>query len=172
MIKCNKCGKENVEGSLICENEKCSEPLIPSCDTNRCGFCGSEISPADEFCTSCGNSTRSNNDAQEQQPQNFNSRTLTLENGTVLAVVAEGDSKLIGRNSDECDISVAEMPNADFISRKQLRVLAETDGFECEDLRSSNNTFIDGNIIPPGTKVKAGIGSKIELAGKITLIVG
>lgn len=98
--------------------------------------------------------------------------TLSLEDGTHLSDISEGESKIIGRSSTESDICLSHLQEADCVSRKHARVKMENNALVVEDLRSSNNTFLDGKLIPPGQPAIASTGSKIEIAGKIKIVVG
>jgi len=167
MLTCIKCNNQNPEGSILCDN--CHEPLIGAqSNSETCIHCGVVLNAGDSFCTACGNPQN-----QQTPPANAcRTITLSLEDGTRLADIKEGESRIIGRNSGESDISLSHLPEADCISRKHARVKVENNALVVEDLRSTNNTFIDGKLIPPGQPVTAPTGSKIELAGKIKIIVG
>lgn len=171
MMRCGKCNEENTEGSSICKS--CSEPLIPSKNnnpSNACDACGSTYQEGAKYCTTCGKPLQTQT-TQAQAPKTENSRTLSSEDGILVATIPIGETKILGRNTRECDIGLSHLKDSELVSRKHLSVQAEPDGLVIEDLRSTNNSFLDGVMLVPNTKAKAPIGSRIELA-KIALIVG
>jgi len=76
------------------------------------------------------------------------------------------ESALIGRG-EENDLEITDAS----VSRKHARVFKNGKDYFIKDLRSQNGTWVDGNIINPGEKVRVGKGETVSL-GNVILCLG
>jgi hypothetical protein len=73
--------------------------------------------------------------------------------------------KVVVGSSAQCDVNIAN----DFVSRRHCRILYSSDGVWIEDLDSSNGTYVDGEDIPEGKRVKIDVTSEVSLAKEVEL---
>ncbi|MER2106537.1 MAG: hypothetical protein ABS949_06320 [Solibacillus sp.] len=51
MTRCTKCGNENGQGQVVCQN--CSSPIVQD-EGKKCPFCETYCGPFAKVCSSCG----------------------------------------------------------------------------------------------------------------------
>jgi len=72
----------------------------------------------------------------------------------------------VGRSSEN-DIQIKD----NSVSRKHLKILRKDDKYFIEDLKSTNNTFVDGDFLIPGKEVEVKEGLPIAI-GKVLVSIG
>jgi PAS domain S-box-containing protein len=78
----------------------------------------------------------------------------------------KGDSIYVGR-SPENDIQIKD----NSVSRKHLKIVRKGDKYFIEDLKSTNNTFVDGEFVSPGKEYEVKEGLPITV-GKVLVCIG
>lgn len=68
-------------------------------------------------------------------------------------------------SSAQCDVNIAN----DFVSRRHCKLVYTSEGVWIEDLDSSNGTYVDGESIPQGRRVKIDVTSDVSLAQEVPL---
>jgi len=78
----------------------------------------------------------------------------------------DNDTIYVGRSSDN-DIQIKD----NSVSRKHLKIVKRDDRFFIEDLKSTNNTFVNGEFVIPGKEFKVEEGVPITV-GKVLISLG
>ena len=78
----------------------------------------------------------------------------------------ESDITYVGRSSEN-EIQIKD----NSVSRKHLKIVRKQDKYFIEDLKSANNTFVDGEFIVPGKEVEIKEGLPIAI-GKTLISIG
>src|SRR5262249_30464374 len=77
------------------------------------------------------------------------------------------DGVVIGRDIGQCDVVVAHST----VSRRHARLLLAGGGLQVQGLHSTNGTWVDGEIAPPGKRRPRQVGCSLKL-GEVPLGVG
>jgi pSer/pThr/pTyr-binding forkhead associated (FHA) protein len=183
MIKCSKCGTENLIGSIYCDecgdslenlsgnidkNEVLEQPVFQSANVTSIGI----PYAADEKID--GETTENGEDDAESKLKGVHSK-LTIERGNSIGTefFLTANESNIGRwdadNGMFPDVDLdAHDPEAK-VSRKHARIYLEDGEYSVEDKGSTNGTFVNrGRRLIPGTKLILNDGDEI-IVGKTFL---
>ena len=160
---CPKCGKAVKAGEAFCGF--CGEPVAPAGGA-KCPACGTPVNPGEAFCPECGTriggQPKMKTDTVPQQaivaadrvaPEQGKNRTVMLEEQPAIprATLTLGDSVYevdkarfaIGR--DAGDLIIA----GDHVSHEHCEITYTNGVFTITDLKSSNHTYVNGQMLNP-----------------------
>jgi pSer/pThr/pTyr-binding forkhead associated (FHA) protein len=148
-MKCPECGNENIEGAMFCDE------------------CGSKLNEGELL-------------VAEEKPENAEApeapaagMVLVLKDSGVEIELPEGDEVIIGREDPVSEI----FPDIDLtpyegeeggVSRKHCKIIRQGDGYQIEDLESTNLTFVNKKKLEPHQPEPLNEGDEIRL-GKVVL---
>jgi pSer/pThr/pTyr-binding forkhead associated (FHA) protein len=182
MIKCSKCGTQNLLGSIYCdecgvslenlpekmeENNIIEQPVFQSASVTSIGIPYiAEEPPAHD--------TSKDEEAADAEMKGVHAK-LTIERGTSIGTefFLSANESNIGRwdadNGMFPDVDLdAHDPEAK-ISRRHARIFLEDEQYSIEDCGSTNGTFVNrGRRLIPGTKLILNDGDEI-IVGKTFL---
>ena len=79
-----------------------------------------------------------------------------------LSTLSLGESYIVGRHP-ECDVILDEAA----VSRKHCRIDRVTEGFEIVDMRSRNQTLVNGKALTPDKPRKLAVGDQIKICNYV-----
>ena len=185
MIKCQTCGRQNVDGSQYCD--ECGARLLKTEQSNANDFAPNmpkNVADAAVFqpanVTSIGipaiadiikQAEKSSDRDGQTKPKGVHS-TLKIERGESIGTEfsLSADESFIGRwdadNGIFPDVDLdAHDPEAK-VSRRHARILRKNDKYAIEDLGSTNGTFVNrGRRLVPGAAQQINNGDEI-IVGK------
>ncbi|HJT56169.1 MAG TPA: zinc-ribbon domain-containing protein [Ktedonobacteraceae bacterium] len=181
-IECPHCHAQNDAGDIYCA--RCGQPLVPQ--KVRCPKCGASNKPDAAFCTKCGASFAPENRAEEPtaavemtpktQVVMPNQPVATSWGYLVFAneqrVELNGSRLTVGRANPDTgdvkpDINLYDVPESSTVSRMHAVIERTMDGYTLTDLKSTNLTRINGQILAPNTPTPFEDGSTLEF-GKVS----
>lgn len=105
--------------------------------------------------------------AMDVKPANPRGMAVTVViNGQAQRVALNAFPALIGRDSNSCELPIAEPA----VSRKHARFLLDNGYVYIEDVSEHNGTFINGTKLPPLGRSKVSEGDRINL-GRAEIII-
>lgn len=164
MIECSRCGRSNIEGS------------------SRCEFCGSLLEDVgrsiEDILANPTNirfphppSTVTTPHPVITKRRNMVGR-LTINDEREFILDGK-DSFLIGRTDNisgsQPDIDLSAIDREMVTSRKHANIIKKAETYFVEDLESTNFTYLNGRMLPPGTPTKLDDGDVIRI-GKVYLV--
>ncbi|MEM8778543.1 MAG: FHA domain-containing protein [Cyanobacteria bacterium P01_G01_bin.49] len=189
MIICPNCEHHNPEGAIQCEACFTSLPQQANCrncgavllsNATFCGQCGVQ-SPFDgswdetEVTASQPLTTPPNLvETQKNSPIQGPRQIPTLfhqQTQTILQLPQGLEIIHIGKPNEHLspDIDVSGFPHSDIVSRLHADIRVEGNIFYIEDVGSSNGTYINHTVLPPGYRHRLRDGDRISL-GKEDLV--
>ncbi len=195
MITCPNCEHQNPDGAVQCEAcftplpqwvkcGNCGHPLLSN--ATFCGECGAPY-PFEGSTTSEEVTPPPSNVSKESSKSPSVPAKSVVSAGTQIQVQiasllhVQTDSKIelpqglgiihVGKPNEQIppDLDVSGLPNADVVSRIHADIRNEAGIFYIEDVGSSNGTYINYRVLPPGNRHRLRPGDRISL-GKGDLV--
>lgn len=110
--------------------------------------------------------TSSNTQLQQQT-----ARLLHVQTNTLIELPQSLSVIHIGKPNDRIppDVDVAGFPNSEIVSRIHADIRLEGGAYYLEDVGSSNGTYVNNMVLPPGNRHRLRVGDRIAL-GKGDLV--
>ncbi len=195
MITCPNCEHQNPDGAVQCEAcftplpqwvkcGNCGHPLLSN--ATFCGECGAPY-PFEGSTTSEEATPPPGNVSEETSKSPSPPEKSEVSPGTQIQVQVasllhvQTDSKIelpqglgiihVGKPNEQIppDLDVSGLPSADVVSRIHADIRNEAGIFYIEDVGSSNGTYINYRVLPPGNRHRLRPGDRISL-GKGDLV--
>lgn len=143
-----------------------------SSDYIFCPECGTQNLIDNSFCSLCGKALRYLNpktEPKKKPPQKPDKPAgyFVRKRATLLRVKTNESFTInkpifkIGSNPEICDVVIRDNS---FISRNHANIITNKSRFFIIDRKSTNNTFLNGMILPSEVEIDIVSGSKIKLA--------
>ena len=99
------------------------------------------------------------------QIQQQTARLLHVQTSTVIELPQGLNLIHLGKPNDRipADIDLSGFPNSEIVSRIHADIRVEGDAFYLEDVGSSNGTYINNAVLPPGNRHRLRPGDRIAL---------
>lgn len=109
--------------------------------------------------------------SSKTQLQQQTARLLQVQTDTLIELPQNLSVIHIGKSNNRIppDVDVSGFPNSEIVSRIHADIRVEGDAYYIEDVGSSNGTYINNILLPPGNRHRLRLGDRIAL-GKGDLV--
>jgi len=162
-MQCPNCGHWNEDGSNYCE--ECGQKLSGTDGQSKPLAIKIASSPITDE-NAVPNPSPQELEEAEPVAKTFTGAKLVMNNGN--SIFRLGEKTLIGRQDARLDIDFEGYPEGQYISSQHAQIIKMNGRFYCEDLGSSNFTFVNDKKLVHGQLEALATGDKLRF-GKIVL---